>query len=82
MKTQYKRKLIDGVESVIGDIVAELIDRYYGDKVESEFDYEKILYSIARQIKQEVFNNKATPEDVIEYLNKLRTKKRHCKTNY
>jgi uncharacterized Rmd1/YagE family protein len=75
MKTQYRRKLIDTIESVVGDIVSELIDKYYSDRVETDYDYERILYSIARQVKQEVFNNKATLNDVIEYLEKLRSRR-------
>ncbi|MEM0004010.1 MAG: hypothetical protein QXE10_04800 [Desulfurococcaceae archaeon] len=75
MKAQYRRKLIDSIENTIGDIVNELIDKYYGDRIETEYDYEKILYSIAHQVKQEVFDNKAALNDVIEYLNKLRNKK-------
>jgi len=75
MKAQYRRKLIDGVESVVGDIVNEIIDKYYSDKVETDVEYERILYSIARQIKQEVFANKATINDVINYLAKLRNKR-------
>lgn len=75
MKTQYRRKLIDSVENVIGDLVYDIIDKYYGDRVESEYDYEKILYSIARYIKQEVFNNKATLNDIIEYLDRLKAKR-------
>jgi uncharacterized Rmd1/YagE family protein len=75
MKTKYRRKLIDTIESVVGDIVSELIDKYYSDRVETDYDYERILYSIARQVKQEVFNNKATLNDVIEYLEKLRSRR-------
>jgi uncharacterized Rmd1/YagE family protein len=75
MKTQYRRKLIDTIESVVGDIVSELIDKYYGDRVETDYDYERILYSIAHQVKQEIFNNKATLNDVIEYLEKLRSRR-------
>jgi uncharacterized Rmd1/YagE family protein len=75
MKTQYRRKLIDTIESVVGDIVSELIDKYYSDRVETDYDYERILYSIASQVKQEVFNNKATLNDVIEYLEKLRSRR-------
>lgn len=74
MRAQYRRKLIDSVESVVGDLVNDIIDRYYGDRVESEYDYEKILYYIARHIKQEVFSNKASFDEVVEYLSKLRTK--------
>jgi uncharacterized Rmd1/YagE family protein len=75
MKTKYRRKLIDTIESVVGDIVSELIDKYYSDRVETDYDYERILYSIARQVKQEIFNNKATLNDVIEYLEKLRSRR-------
>jgi uncharacterized Rmd1/YagE family protein len=75
MKTQYRRKLIDTIESVVGDIVSELIDKYYSDRVETDYDYERILYSIAHQVKQEIFNNKATLNDVIEYLEKLRSRR-------
>jgi uncharacterized Rmd1/YagE family protein len=75
MKTKYRRKLIDTIESVVGDIVSELIDKYYSDRVETDYDYERILYSIAHQVKQEVFNNKATLNDVIEYLEKLRSRR-------
>lgn len=75
MKTQYKRKLIDSVENVIGDLINDLIDKYYGDLVETDHEYEKILYYIAHQIKREVFNNKATLNDVINYLTELRSKK-------
>ena len=75
MKTKYRRKLIDTIESVVGDIVSELIDKYYSDRVETDYDYERILYSIARQVKQEVLNNKATLNDVIEYLEKLRSRR-------
>jgi uncharacterized Rmd1/YagE family protein len=79
MKTQYRRKLIDTIESVVGDIVSELIDKYYSDRVETDYDYERILYSIASQVKQEVFNNKATLNDVIEYLEKLRSRRNVAK---
>jgi uncharacterized Rmd1/YagE family protein len=75
MKTKYRRKLIDTIESVVGDIVSELIDKYYSDRVETDYEYERILYSIARQVKQEVFNNKSTLNDVIEYLEKLRSRR-------
>jgi uncharacterized Rmd1/YagE family protein len=75
MKTKYRRKLIDTIESVVGDIVSELIDKYYSDRVETDYEYERILYSIARQVKEEVFNNKATLNDVIEYLEKLRSRR-------
>ncbi|MCC6053756.1 MAG: hypothetical protein LM589_00320 [Thermosphaera sp.] len=75
MKTKYRRKLIDTIESVVGDIVSELIDKYYSDRVETDYDYERILYSIAHQVKQEVFNNNATLNDVIEYLEKLRSRR-------
>ncbi|MEM0002126.1 MAG: hypothetical protein QXS24_02350 [Desulfurococcaceae archaeon] len=75
MRAQYRRKLIDIVENTIGDIVSELIDKYYGDSIESDYDYERILYSIAHQVKQEIFNNKATLNDVVDYLSKLRSKK-------
>jgi len=75
MKTKYRRKLIDTIESVVGDLVSELIDKYYSDRVETDYEYERILYSIARQVKQEVFNNKATLNDVIEYLEKLRSRR-------
>lgn len=79
MKTKYRRKLIDTIESVVGDIVSELIDKYYSDRVETDYDYERILYSIASQVKQEVFNNKATLNDVIEYLEKLRSRRNVAK---
>lgn len=79
MKTQYRRKLIDSIENVIGDLVNDIIDKYYGERVETDYDYEKILYSIARQIKQEVFDNKAAFDDVIEYLSRLRTKRNFAK---
>ncbi|MEM4717381.1 MAG: hypothetical protein QXE81_01300 [Desulfurococcaceae archaeon] len=75
MRAQYRRKLIDSVENTIGDIVNELIDKYYGDKVESEYDYEKILYNIAHIVKYEVFNNKATLDEVITYLSSIKSKK-------
>ena len=75
MKAQYKRKLIDSVDNAIGDIIEEISDKYYSDAVTSNFEYEKILYSIAHQIRKEVFNNNATIDDVINYLNNLRTKK-------
>ncbi|MEM0045537.1 MAG: hypothetical protein QW229_05570, partial [Desulfurococcaceae archaeon] len=63
MKTQYRRKLIDSIESVIGDLVSDIIGKYYGERVETDYDYERILYSIARQVKQEVFDNKAAFND-------------------
>lgn len=75
MRTQYKRKLIDSIESAVGDIINELIDRYYGEKVETDLDYEKLVYTIARYIKREVFNNRASLNEVIDYLTRLRTKK-------
>jgi len=79
MKTRYQRKLINSVENAVGDLVYDVIDKYYGDRIESEPDYEKILFSIARFIKQEVFNNKATFDDVIEYLNRLRSRRNLAK---
>ncbi|MEM0246239.1 MAG: hypothetical protein QXP03_04645 [Desulfurococcaceae archaeon] len=79
MKTQYRRKLIDSIESVIGDLVSDIIGKYYGERVETDYDYERILYSIARQVKQEVFDNKAAFNDVIEYLSKLRAKRNLAK---
>lgn len=79
MKTQYRRKLIDSVENIIGDLVNDIIDKYYGERVETDYDYERILYSIARQVKQEVFNNKAAFDEVIEYLSRLRTKRNFAK---
>ncbi|MEM0000851.1 MAG: hypothetical protein QXH02_05130 [Desulfurococcaceae archaeon] len=79
MKTQYRRKLIDSIESVIGDLVSDIIGKYYGERVETDYDYERILYSIARQVKQEVFDNKAAFNDIIEYLSKLRAKRNLAK---
>ncbi|MEM4481950.1 MAG: hypothetical protein QXK88_05500 [Desulfurococcaceae archaeon] len=75
MRTQYKRKLIDSIESTVGDIINDLIDKYYGDRVETELEYERLIYSIARCIRREVFENNASLNEIIEYLNKLRTKK-------
>lgn len=75
MKSQYRRKLVDTIDNLIGDIVDDIINRYYGDLVETDHDYERILYAIARYIKQEVFEDKATVNDIIEYLSRLRTKK-------
>ncbi|MEM4557301.1 MAG: hypothetical protein QW123_03310 [Desulfurococcaceae archaeon] len=79
MKSQYRRKMLDAVESVIGDIVSEIVDKYYGDKVETDYDYEKILYSIAKFIKQEVYGGNATLDDIVNYLTKLRSKKNFAK---
>lgn len=75
MRTQYRRKLIDSIENAIGDIVNELIDKYYGDKVESEYDYERILFTIANITRHEVFNSNADLEDVIRYLERLKSNK-------
>lgn len=75
MKSQYRRKLIDTIDDLIGDIVDDIVNRYYSDLVESDYDYERVLYTIARYIKQEVFEDKASINDIIEYLSRLRTKK-------
>lgn len=75
MKSQYRRKLIDAIDSVIGDIIDDIINKYYGDLVETDHDYEKILYAIARYVRQEVFGGKASLNDIVDYLTKLRSKK-------
>lgn len=79
MKSQYRRKLLDAVESAIGDIVNDVIDKYYGDKVETDYDYERVLYAIARLVKQEVYGGKASLNDIVDYLMKLRSKKSFAK---
>lgn len=75
MKTRNKQELIDSVEIEIGDIVSELINKYYGDFVETDRDYSRVLRSITRQVEIEVFKGKASPEEVLEYLRKIKSKK-------
>ncbi|MFZ8783375.1 MAG: hypothetical protein ACO2OR_05270 [Desulfurococcaceae archaeon] len=75
MRSQYKRKLADYVDSVVGDIVDELVNKYYSDKIEGYQDYEKLLYNIAREIKNEVLRGKGTINDIVVYLESLRSKR-------
>jgi len=75
MKSQYKRKLVDYVDSAVGDIIDELVNKYYSDKIERYHDYEKLLYAIAREIKKEVLKGKGTINDIIAYLERLRSKR-------
>ncbi len=75
MKSQYKRRVVDAVDEVIGDIVNDIINKYYSNYVETDYDYEKILYYIAWAIKHEVFGGKASLNDVVDYLAKLKSKK-------
>jgi hypothetical protein len=75
MRSQYKRKLVDYVDSVVGDIVDELVNKYYSDKIGGYQDYEKLLYNIAREIKNEVLRGKGTINDIVAYLESLRSKR-------
>jgi hypothetical protein len=75
MRSQYKRKLADYVDSVVGDIVDELVNKYYSDKIEGYQDYEKLLYNIAREIKNEALRGKGTINDIVAYLESLRSKR-------
>lgn len=79
MKSYYKKKVVSAVDNVIGDIIDEILDKYYSDYVETKYEYERLLYKIVERVKQEVFNNNATPEDVIEYFKNLRSKKHQAK---
>lgn len=75
MRSQYKRKLVDYIDSAVGDIIDDLVNKYYSDKVEGYKDYEKLLYTIAREIKAEVLRGKGSVNDIVAYLEKLRSKR-------
>jgi len=75
MKSQYKRKLVDYIDSAVGDIVDEIVNKYYSDRIGGYQDYEKLLYAIAREIKREVLRGKGNTSDIINYLNNLRSKR-------
>lgn len=75
MRSQYKRKLVDYIDSAVGDIIDDLVNKYYSDKVEGYKDYEKLLYTIAREIKVEVLRGKGSVNDIVAYLEKLRSKR-------
>jgi len=75
MRSQYKRKLVDYIDNTVGDIIDDLVNKYYSDKVERYQDYEKLLYTIAREIKVEVLRGKGSINDIIAYLERLKTKR-------
>lgn len=75
MRSQYKRKLVDYIDSAVGDIIDDLVSKYYSDKVEGYKDYEKLLYTIAREIKVEVLRGKGSINDIVAYLEKLKSKR-------
>ncbi|MEM1628425.1 MAG: hypothetical protein QXP02_01700 [Desulfurococcaceae archaeon] len=79
MAKQYRYRVVEYVDEIVGDIVDELISKYYSSKVDDDVTYEKILYTIAKEIKKEVFKNNATIDDIANYLIRLRERKSFAK---
>lgn len=67
------------MERAVGDIIEELIEKYYSDRVERYMDYEELLYMIGKEISNNVFKGRAIPEEIEAYLYKLREKKGYAK---
>ncbi|ADV65331.1 hypothetical protein [Desulfurococcus mucosus] len=67
------------VEEVVGDIIDELVEKYYSDKVDEYVEYEELLAKIADEITRVVFKGKATVDDIEAYLYRLREKKGYAK---
>ncbi|MEM0377869.1 MAG: hypothetical protein QXP68_02480 [Thermosphaera sp.] len=69
-----EESIVEMVDEVIGDILEELLERYYGDSLESEEDYEELLITIVNSVKKEVFKGRGDVSDIREFLLRLRDK--------
>ncbi|WP_448577762.1 hypothetical protein [Thermosphaera sp.] len=74
MNSDAEETIVDVVDEVIGDILEELLEKYYGDNLESEEDYDELVYNIVNSIRREVFKGKADIADIRSFLYSLREK--------
>ncbi|MGB9826980.1 MAG: hypothetical protein ACPLSM_00485 [Thermosphaera sp.] len=74
MSSDAEESVVDVVDEAIGDILEELLEKYYGDNLESEEDYDELVYNIVSSIRKEVFKGKADVAEIREFLYKLREK--------
>jgi len=66
--------VVDIIDEAIGDILEELLEKYYGDNLESEEDYDELIYNIVNFIKKEVFKGKADVAEIRDFLYRFREK--------
>jgi len=46
----YYNDLLEAIEEKLGDVIEDLIDRYYSDKIDLELEFEDILDFIASEL--------------------------------
>jgi hypothetical protein len=69
--TIFSDYLAELVDEHLGTLIEEVIDRYYADKIDKEFEYEEILQYIANQLIGEEFDNNDLEEKLMSILRKL-----------
>jgi oligoribonuclease NrnB/cAMP/cGMP phosphodiesterase (DHH superfamily) len=64
LSNNTEETVVDIIDEAIGDILEELLEKYYGDNLESEEDYDELIYNIVNSIKKEVFKGKADVAEI------------------
>jgi len=49
----YYNDLLEAIEEKLGDVIEEVIDKYYSDKIDVELEFEDILSFIASELGSE-----------------------------
>ena len=66
------QKLMDITDNYVGELIEEVVERYYSVEVELSEEYGRLLKFISRELARGLFDHKPSPEEYEELLAKYK----------